>query len=111
MNHKFFSNRQRQVLNGEAKISKISLNPLKSLTKNDLQSLSMHLGMNYSTAVLHSGNPWLSMNVIDRGDGSSFDIYGYSSEIQVVPFNKASPESLMRLVYNISEIFPLTKIA
>ena len=111
MNHRFFSNRQRQVLNGEAKISKISLNPLKSLTKNDLQSLSMHLGMNYSTAVLHSGNPWLSMNVIDRGDGSSFDLYGYSNEIQVVPFNKASPESLMRLVYNISEIFPLTKIA
>lgn len=111
MNHKFFSNRQRQILNGEAKISKISLNPSKSLTKNDLQSLSMHLGMNYSTAVMHSGNPWLSMNIIDRGDGSSFDIYGYPSEIQVVPFNKASPESLMRLVYNISEIFPLTKIA
>ena len=111
MNRKFFSNRERRILDGEAEISKISLDPAKNLTKNDLQNLSMHLGMSYSTAVLHSGNPWLSMNVIDRGDGSSFDIYGYSSELQVVPFNKASPESLMRLIYNISEIFPLAKIA
>lgn len=111
VNHRFFSNKQRQVFNGEAKIHKISLNPSRNLNKSDLQNLSLHLSMNYSTAVLHSGNPWLSMNIIDRGDGSSFDLYGYSSEIQVIPFNKASPESLMRLIYNISEIFPLAKIS
>jgi len=110
INHRFFSNRERRIVDGEAKISPITLNPIKELTKTDLESLSLHLSMNYSTAVLHSGNPWLLLNILDRGDGSSFDICGYSSEIQVIPFNKASPESLMRLIYNICEVFPLAKI-
>jgi hypothetical protein len=74
INHKFFSNRERRIVEGEAKISPITLTPIKELTKTDLESLSLHLGMNYSTAVLHRGNPWLLLNIIDRGDGSSFDI-------------------------------------
>jgi len=110
LNHKFFSNRERRVVDGEAKVSRIVLDPITKLKKTDLESLSLHLSSNYSTSVVHSGNPWLLLNVLDRGDGSSFDIYGYSSEIQVIPFNKASPESLMRLIYNIYELFPRTKI-
>jgi len=98
------------MIDGEAKISPIFLDPVKKLTETDLKSLSLHLGGNYSTAVLHGGNPWLLLNVLDRGDGSSFDVYGYPSEIQIVPFNKASPESLMKLFYTISEFLPLTRI-
>lgn len=110
LNREFFSNRERRIINGDIEISQISLMPRKELLKEDLESLIMHLSTIYSVAILHSGNPWLLLNTIDRGDGSSFDIYGYSSEIQIVPFNKATPESLMRLYYNISEIFPLAKL-
>ena len=110
INHKFFSNRERRIIDGKVKISRIVLDPTKKLSKTDFESLSSHLGMSYSTAVLHSGNPWLLLNIIDRGDGSSFDIHGYPSEIQIVPFNRASPESLMRLIYTIYELFPLTEI-
>ena len=110
INHKFFSNRERRIVDGKAMISRIVLNPKRELGKVDFESLSSHLSMKYSTAVLHSGNPWLLLNIIDRGDGSSFDLHGYPSEIQVVPFNRASPESLMRLVYAIYELFPLTEI-
>jgi len=108
--HKFFSNRERRIVDGEAKISRIIFEPAKKLEKTDFESLSSHLRMKYSTAVLHSGNPWLLLNILDRGDGSSFDLHGYPSEIQVVPFNRASPESLMRLIYAIYELFPLVKI-
>jgi hypothetical protein len=111
VNHKFFSNRERRIVNGEAKISQITLKPTKGLTKSDFESLSMHLAKNYSTAVMHSGNPWLLLSLIDNNDGSSFDIHGYSSEIQIVPFNKASAESLMKLISEIYELFPLVKIA
>lgn len=110
MTHKFFSNRERRIVDGEVKISQIILEPARKLGKNDFETLSSHLRTRYSTAVLHSGNPWLLLNIIDRGDGSSFDLHGYPSEIQVVPFNKASPESLMRLIYAIYELFPLIKI-
>jgi hypothetical protein len=109
-NHKFFSNRERRVIDGKANISKIVLDPIKKMTKPDFESLSSHLSINYSTIVLHSGNPWLMLDVIDREDGSVFDIYGHSSEIQIIPFNRASPESLMKLVHNIYELFPLAEI-
>ncbi len=110
MNHEFFSNRERRIVDGKVKISRIVLDPQKTLSKSDFETLSSHLSMTYSTAILHSGNPWLLLNIIDRGDGSSFDIHGYSSEIQIVPFNRASPESLMRLIYALYELFPLTEI-
>ena len=106
-NHKYYSNKERKVTNGEVTISPIILKPTKELTKSDFESLSMHLGKSYSIAVIHSGNPWLLMSVIDGSDGSSFDIHGHSKELQVVPFNKASSESLMKLIFGIYELFPL----
>lgn len=110
MTRKFFSHRERRIVDGEAKISRIILEPQRKLEKKDLVCLSSHLGSKYSTAILHSGNPWLLVNILDREDGSSFDIHGYPSKIQVVPFNKSSPESLMRLIYSIYELFPLSRI-
>jgi hypothetical protein len=109
-NHIFFSNRERQIIDNKANISKIVLDPIKKMTKPDFESLSSHLSTNYSTIVLHSGNPWLMLDVIDRDDGSVFDIHGHSSEIQIIPFNRASPESLMKLVHSIYELFPLAEI-
>jgi hypothetical protein len=109
-NRVFFSNRERRIIDNKIKISKIVLDPLKKMTKTDFESLSSHLSTNYSTIVLHSGNPWLMLDVIDRGDGSVFDIHGHSSGIQIIPFNRASPESLMKLVHNIYELFPLAEI-
>lgn len=105
-NRKFFSNRERRLVNGDVEISRISLQPRRILEKHDWETLKLYLSSHYSLAVLHSGNPWLQLNMIDRGDGSVFDIYGYHSKIEVVPFNRASPESLMRLFHTINELFP-----
>jgi len=109
-NHKFFSNRERRVVDGKAEVSRIILDPARNLGKTDFERLSSHLSTKYSTAILHGGNPWLLLNLMDRGDGSSYDLHGYPSEIQVIPFNRGSPESLMRLIYAIYELFPLTEI-
>jgi hypothetical protein len=109
-NYESFSNRERKTTDDAVKISKVILNPMKKLGKPDFEILSSHIGIDYSTAILHSGNPWLMLNVIDRADGSSFDIFGYSPEIQIVPSSRASAESLMRLLYTIYQIFPLMQI-
>ena len=110
LNRNFFSNKERRQVDGNIEISSIYLKPKEKLTKEDFATLSLHLSTIYSIAIFHSGNLWLSLNAIDRGDGSSFDVYGYTSEIQIVPFNKATPESLMRLFYNITEVFPLATL-
>jgi hypothetical protein len=109
-NRNFFADKERREIDGNIEIHQIYLQPKEKLTKGDLETLSLYLSTIYSIAIFHSGNPWLLLNAIDRGDGSSFDIYGYTSEIQIVPFNKATPESLMRLCYNITEVFPLATL-
>jgi len=73
-------------------------------------SLKLVLCQNYAAAVIHGGNPWLLTSVIDRADGSYYDIYGYESEISIVPFSRSSPESLTRLYGTIRELFPSSKL-
>jgi hypothetical protein len=46
------------------------------------------------------------MGLIDRGDGSNFDLYAYEDEIIVIPFNSVSPESLTRLYSLVQARFP-----
>jgi len=111
LSHKnYFSNRERRVVDGEVEISQLTLKSKEKITKESMQSLTAYLSSNYSVAILHSGNPWLFLTVIDRGDGSSFDIYGYPNELQIVPFNKASAESYVKLFHSIGELFPLIEI-
>ena len=107
---KHFSNKQRRTVEGKAKVSRLILSPSKKLTKSDFETLSSHVSKLYTTAIMHSGNPWLLLNLIDRGDGSSFDIHGYPSKVQIIPFNRASSESLMRLIHSMYELFPLMTI-
>jgi len=109
-NHDYFSNRERRIIEGEAVVSQISLNPGQRLSKSDLENMALQLSHDYAATILYAGNPWLLVNLIDRGDGSSFDIHGYQDEIQIVPFNRASPGSLMKLFNKICELFPLTVI-
>ena len=59
----------------------------------------------YNVAVLHKGNPWLSMSVVDRSDGSSVQIFGFDKKVKIIPMIRASPESLARIEDLIYEVF------
>ena len=109
-NHMRFENKGRKVVQGEAVVSQLKLDPGRRLGKKDLNNLKLHLCKNFSAAVIHGGNPWLLTSIIDRGDGSYYDVYGYEDEISIVPFSKSSPESLTRLYGKILELFPTSKI-
>ena len=62
-NYRTFSNRQRKADKDQIRISRIVLDPMKKLTIKDFSVLSSHLARGYSTAVMHSGNPWLMLSL------------------------------------------------
>jgi len=109
-NRKRFQNRGRKVVQGEPVISPIRIDPGVELQADSLRALKLALIQQYSSAVIHDTNPWLMMNAIDRKDSSYYDIYGYHDQIVVVPFERASAESLSRLYSVIREMFPSAKL-
>jgi len=108
-NRKRFSGRERKIVGDEVVISPVMMKPENPLTERDLVGIKLALCESYTTSVIHGGNPWLLVSVIDRGDGSYFDIYGYEDEVVIVPFNRASPESLTKLYGLIRELVPSAK--
>ena len=103
---KFFSNRQRKIVDG-----KILLNPIRfilesPLNMGELGKIKAELIKSYSSIVIHSGNPILLIQITDKQDGSSFDFYAYEKKIEVVPLLKASSASITKIYKLISEIYP-----
>ena len=109
-NSKRFQNRGRKVIHGEPVISPIRIDPGIELQGDSLRALKLSLIQQYSSAVIHDTNPWLMMSAIDRKDSSYYDIYGYHDQIVVVPFERASAESISRLYSLIREMFPSAKL-
>jgi len=103
---KLFSGKERKVIGDEVIINPLAFVLDKPLSNLDLKELQVHLRRNFSGAVIHSSNPVLFISLIDRGDGSSFDVNVFENEIRVIPFNKATPESFTRLYKLISNLFP-----
>lgn len=107
-NKKYFSDRERKIIGEEIVIRPIRLTG--KFKKKDFMELRNRLQREYSVSVLHSGNPWLFAQVLDYSDGSSFDVYGYEDEIRILPFSKASPQSLTRFYSIVSEALPLSRL-
>ncbi len=109
-NRGFFQNRARRMEKGEPVINPVHIDPGVELEEDSLRALKLTLISKYSSAVIHDINPWLLMNIIDRKDGSYYDFYGYHDEILVVPFERASAESLMKLYSLVRELLPSAKL-
>ena len=82
----------------------ITLDP--ELSKEDLIELKDTLGRKYMTAVLYDGNPWLLLSLIDKSDGSTFNLQAYHDEIIVTPVIRISSASLTRLYSALEEVLP-----
>jgi len=109
-NRRLFEGRERRVVDGQPIVSPLKIEPGIDLGPGMLKDLRLTLMSNYSTAVIHEGNPWLLINAIDRKDGCYYDIYGYHDQIVVVPSEGASPEGLTRLYTTILDLFPSAKL-
>lgn len=109
-NRRLFEGRERRVVDGQAIVSPLRIEPGVDLNPGLLNDLRLTLMSMYSTAVIHEGNPWLLVSAIDRKDGCYYDIYGYHDQILVVPFEGASPEGLTKLYTIILDLFPSAKL-
>lgn len=106
-NQDFFRHRQREFVEGKVVLNEIRLTTdEKEVTTERLERLGGALCDAFVGAILHSGNPMLYVNAIDKLDGSVFDVCAYPDEIVVMPYSKASPSSLIRLYMLITEVVP-----
>ena len=101
-----FVNRERKVCDGEIKLNPIFMNIKEELSIIDIGILKKALLKNYLGAVMHAGNPILMMQITDKSDGSSFDIYASKRKIEVVPLTKSSSASLTGVFSLISDMLP-----
>lgn len=77
----------------------IIFNIKKSLLKLDFDLLieALTAEPDYMVSVIHFGNPWLYVTVVDRADGNTCEIYGFEDEVQIIPQFKATTQGLARL--------------
>ncbi|MBI2184608.1 MAG: hypothetical protein HYU39_06580 [Thaumarchaeota archaeon] len=97
-------NRERSISDGEVKLEPLSIRPERDLAKRDLVRLRESLERQYMTVVLYGGNPWLLMSLLDKSDGSTFDLHIYHDEIIIAPVIRVSAASLMRLFATLEEV-------
>ena len=109
LNYDFFRYRERDFVKDNIVANAIHLKVQKTIPQPLLERLGEAICSSFTGAVLHSGNPMLYVNAIDRLDGSVFDVCAYPDEIVVMPFSKATPSSLIRLYMLITEIAPFTR--
>jgi len=99
--------RERKDVDG-----RILLHPLsfdfgqRKVTPRDMNLLSERIVARYSAAVMHPGNPMLQIQLNDRDDGSAFDLYVFSTKLEIVPLQKSTPAALGELVALVSDILP-----
>jgi hypothetical protein len=98
--------KERRDLATGPKLNAIPLSLPHSLTLNLMGQLRNELVSKYSAAVIHPGNPLLLLQLVDRADGSAFDLYAFGQSVRIVPRQKASAESVTELVSAISDVLP-----
>ena len=106
----YFQNKERKIMDGTIELSPIFMNIKDELSMGDIGLLKKALLKNYLGAVIHAGNPILMMQITDRSDGSSFDVYASKQKIEVVPLAKSSAASLTSVYSLISDLLPSIKM-
>jgi len=104
-----YSNREKHVEREYVTVKPIEYRFSRSLHPDpDFRKISDVLGAQseYTMSLVHSGNPYLALRLIDRDDGSSYDVYGFEKRLLVVPLDRATSDSLARLDGYINEVFP-----
>jgi hypothetical protein len=102
--------KEKRIVNDEVKLYPITYDVgRKALSpKPDFEKLedAMSSGSGYYMSLLSGGNPWMYLHVIDRGDGSVYDLYAFEHRLELVPLEKATPESLAKINALIEEVIP-----
>lgn len=101
-------NKQVQIKELKSIVSPIIFEPARTLGKSDFDDMidAVTREPDFMVSVVHFGNPWLYLTVVDRADGSACEIYGFEDEIQIIPQFKATSTALARFEDIIYGVFP-----
>jgi hypothetical protein len=99
--------RKREYVGESVVVQPVKISTEASLTKEDMDRLRKGVEQHYMTAVLYGGNPWLMLSLVDKSDGSTFDLQAYHDEIIIAPVLRVSAESLALLYSILEEALPL----
>ncbi len=73
---------------------------------NDFEKLLNMLRESFYVSIYHLGNPWMHLALVDKGDGSSYDLIVTTREARVIPSVKATPNSLTLVVDTFRALVP-----
>jgi hypothetical protein len=103
--------KERVADDGRVKLSPIPYHLPSRITAVEMELLKGQIIKHYASAVMHSGNPMLMMQVTDSADGSAYDLYAYGQDVRIVPLQHASEASLSGLVALLSDTLPMGALA
>lgn len=98
---RFFSNRERKIIDGRVQLSPYRLQYPFELEKRQITEISQRLGNVYSFSTIHESNPYFAASVSDYVDGSSFGVTVLRSRVTITPLSKATPSALWKLASRI----------
>lgn len=101
---KFFSGRERRLVDGRVQLSPYALHYPFRLESRQISDISETLSNLYSFSVIHDGNPYFAASLCDYQDGSSFGVTVLGNDITITPVTRATPFSLWKLTTKIQGI-------
>jgi len=83
----------------------------KELTKDILFQIKEEFAKRYLVSVLHDGNPYLYMDVIDRKDYSNLTLFATGNTIELIPGRRVTSATLIEIVSSLLNIIPTLNIS
>jgi len=105
------SNRRKVFKSIESKASEVDFDVIRFESKERLEipqikSLKNALSRKYISSVIHEGNPFFQLDLIDNEDYSSMTLYAYKNIIEIVPGRKVTSAALIELTTTILNTLP-----
>lgn len=101
---RFYSHRQRMEKNGDIILNPFQISYSFDFRKDQLFALAERLSRNYSSSIIHSGNPYFAANICDYQDGSSFGVTALGKIITITPLSRATSSAVWKLTNKIQEL-------
>jgi len=79
-------------------------------TKDVLLRVRDELAGKYIISVIHAGNPYLHIDIVDKKDYSSLTLFATDNVIELIPGRKISSATLIEITSILLNIFPTLKI-
>ncbi len=101
---RFYNFRKRIMANDEIHLRPFTIEYTNKIDIHSIRKIPSKLINLYSTAIIHSGNPYFVATLSDYDEGSSFGVTILGDTVTITPISKGSPEAAWKLTEKMQEI-------